>query len=200
MQCPYDKQGMRTITVGDATIDACDQCGGVWLDQEELKKIAEVFAWAVPGEPEKFATIIRMNDIPDDSRKSHPPYGDGVVCPVDWNTTERFVYAGDSRIVVDHCPTCSGTWLDGDELVLMAEYLKPKARDLMGKLMIQEMKSTEKMYQELRELTLLPLKLAGAFSSPLAFIATVLSLLVKYGALDITDKYDGFYRQQLNRE
>jgi Zn-finger nucleic acid-binding protein len=181
MQCPKDKSAMRTIPVQNSTFDTCDTCGGVWFDEEELKKTARAFAWGIPAQVEELTPIIKENDVPDAEVKTDLPYGEGVTCPVDGNTTERFIYAGDSRIVLDRCPSCNGTWFDGDELVRMAGYLKPSARDLMGKLMITEMKNTEKMKEEI---AILPFKIAGMFSSPTYLAASVIILLVKYAGFD----------------
>ena len=172
---------MRSLPVRNVVLDVCDLCGGVWFEGDELKKVARVFAWAIPGEPEKLAPIIAKNDIPDHERKNDLPYGLGVTCPIDSAPTERFRYAGDSRIVLDRCATCYGIWFDGDELVQLAEYLRPKTRDLLGKLMIEEMKNTEKMVKGVQETSLLPLKLVAAFSSPISFFVGLVYLLIRYG-------------------
>jgi uncharacterized protein len=40
--CPIDQIAMRHVHYGDSsiTIDACKQCGGVWLDRGEFQRIA----------------------------------------------------------------------------------------------------------------------------------------------------------------
>jgi Zn-finger nucleic acid-binding protein len=174
---------MRTIPVQNSTFDACDTCGGVWFDEEELKKTARAFAWGMPAQVEEFAPIVSKNDVPDSEVKTDLPYGEGVVCPIDGINTLRFIYAGDSRIVLDRCPSCHGTWFDGDELVRMAAYLKPSARDLMGKLMVIEMKNTQKVTEEI---ALLPLKIAGLFSSPAYLAASLVSFAVKHAGFDLS--------------
>lgn len=183
MQCPKDKNAMRTIPVQNATFDACDTCGGVWFDEDELKKTAQAFAWGIPAQVEEFAPILKKNDVPDAVTKKDLPYGEGVTCPVDGNKTVRFIYAGDSHIVLDRCAKCQGFWFDGDELVRMAGYLKPSARDLMGKLMVTEMKNTEKVMEEI---ALLPLKIAGLFSSPAYLAASLVSFAVKHAGFDLS--------------
>jgi Zn-finger nucleic acid-binding protein len=168
---------MRTIPVQNSTFDTCDTCGGVWFDEEELKKTARAFAWGISAQVEEFTLLIKENDVPDAEVKTDLSYGEGVACPVDGNKTTRFIYAGDSKIILDRCAKCHGTWFDGDELIHMAGYLKPSARDLMGKLMVTEMKNTEKLKEEM---TLLPFKIAGMFSSPTYLAASVITLLIKY--------------------
>jgi Zn-finger nucleic acid-binding protein len=157
----------------------------VWFDEDELKKIARALAWGIPAQAEEFAPILKENDVPDAVTQKDAPYGAGVTCPVDGNKTARFIYAGDSHIVLDRCAKCQGIWFDGDELIHMAGYLKPSARDLMGKLMVEEMKKTEKLNEQIAQLPLLPIKIAGMFSSPAYLLATILSFTVKHAGYDL---------------
>ena len=41
MQCPRCQKEMATRTRDEIEVDACAQCGGVWLDGGELAKILE---------------------------------------------------------------------------------------------------------------------------------------------------------------
>lgn len=170
---------MRTLPIEKFVLDVCDACGGVWCDHEELKHIAQFFSMGIESTLDKFHPILERNSAKSTVVQKDYPHGPGVVCPTDRMVTERYVYAGDSRIILDRCPTCFGVWFDGNELKEMAEYLKPNARFFMGKLMVEEMKATERMSNELEEALRLPIALAGSFVSPMAFLATVASLLVK---------------------
>ena len=184
MQCPKDKSAMRTILAKDLTLEVCDMCGGVWFDEEELIRTARTFAEGIPGQTEKFAPILKENDVPPPAvvQKREWPFEDGVACPVDGTTTERFAYSGDSGIILDKCKICGGIWFDGDELVRMVEYVKPNSRDEMGRAMIQEMNQSEK---ELQELAAIPIKIASAFSSPAGFVLflaqVVRGLIIRIG-------------------
>jgi Zn-finger nucleic acid-binding protein len=185
MQCPKDKTAMRTIPVQDSTFDVCDACGGVWFDEEELRKTAQTFAWGIPAQVEEFAPILKENDVSATESPNDPPYGEGVICPNDGMKTLRYIYAGDSHIILDRCIKCHGTWFDGDELIRMAGYLKPSARDLMGKFMIEEMKATEKLNEQIAQLPLLPLKIVGKFYTPAYLVASILSFTVKHAGYDL---------------
>jgi Zn-finger nucleic acid-binding protein len=146
----------------DFTFDVCDTCGGIWFDEEELIRTARTFAEGIPGQTEEFTPILEENDVPPPVvvQKKEWPFEDGVACPVDGTTAERFVYSGDSGIILDKCKICGGIWFDGDELIHMARYLKPNSRYEMGKAMIQQMNQFEKERQELAQL---PIKLPRRF-------------------------------------
>lgn len=182
---------MRSLPMKDFTFDVCDACGGVWFDEEELKKTAHVFAGGIPAHVEEYSQIVKENDVPPATTvpKKEWPHEDGIPCPLDGAKTQKFVYAGDSGIIFEKCSSCGGMWFDGDELVHLAEYVKPSAKDLMGKLLIQEIKEGEKANEKLKQLPLLPLKIVGAFSSPVFLAASVLHFLVKDVGLDLGREY-----------
>lgn len=169
MQCPKDKSAMRSIPIKDFTFDACDTCGGVWFDEEELKKTAQAFAEDVSPQTEEYSQILKENDVPPvlSAQKKEWPFEKGVSCPLDGTTTQKLVYSGDSGIIFEKCGSCGGMWFDGDELVRLAEYVKPNSRDMLGKLMIQQMNQFNKENQELAQL---PVKIGSAFSSPAGFV------------------------------
>lgn len=39
--CPKCGKGLHTRTVDEVEIDACDACGGIWLDKGELEQVVE---------------------------------------------------------------------------------------------------------------------------------------------------------------
>ena len=43
LRCPRDRKKMRKVPVAGLTVDVCDTCGGVWLDDGEITalKMAE---------------------------------------------------------------------------------------------------------------------------------------------------------------
>ena len=43
LRCPQDRKKMKKVSVAGLTVDVCDTCGGVWLDDGEITalKMAE---------------------------------------------------------------------------------------------------------------------------------------------------------------
>lgn len=40
--CPRCKINMRKLSKGDVFLDICPQCGGMWLDKDEIPKLASM--------------------------------------------------------------------------------------------------------------------------------------------------------------
>jgi Zn-finger nucleic acid-binding protein len=97
MQCPKDKSAMRSLPMKDFTFDACDICGGVWFDEEELKKVAQAFVGGIPAHVEAYSQILKENDVPSvtTAQKKEWPFEKGILCPIDEATTQNLVYGGD---------------------------------------------------------------------------------------------------------
>jgi hypothetical protein len=43
LNCPKDQNPMIKLTSQGVTVDKCQECGGMWLDKGEMKKIIEKF-------------------------------------------------------------------------------------------------------------------------------------------------------------
>ena len=180
---------MRSLAVAQMSFDSCPTCGGVWCDHEEMRHVAEVFSFAIPGTMDEFAGILRTNDTPDVLETKEPIHEPGRDCPIDSIPMDRFVYAGESGVVLERCNLCYGVWFDGDELKRVVEYLKPGVRDLMGKLILEEMRNTETMKAKFFAHTiLLPLQVFGWFSSPVSILSSVLYFLVQYLGIDLVNR------------
>lgn len=40
--CPRCKKNMRKLAHGNVILDICPQCGGMWLDKDEIPKLASM--------------------------------------------------------------------------------------------------------------------------------------------------------------
>lgn len=90
--------------------DMCEACGSLWLDAGELDKMA----FQVTGSIE-YCSEDKAEGISELSKK----------CPRCEDTTlDKMFFIGYTDIVIDHCPNCSGFWLDGGELDLINKELK----------------------------------------------------------------------------
>ncbi|MCB1055097.1 MAG: zf-TFIIB domain-containing protein [Acidobacteria bacterium] len=105
MICPRD--GSETVIEehGDAKVDTCPQCGGMFLHRGELNKVAE----PIPGDLEFSTLDLDTFDHPDD----RPP----IPCPnCDNPQMDKVEFNIESGLILDYCGRCGGFWLDGDEL------------------------------------------------------------------------------------
>ncbi|MFK7888261.1 MAG: zf-TFIIB domain-containing protein, partial [Gammaproteobacteria bacterium] len=120
LDCPRCDNPLRASTAGNATIDDCEHCGGVWLDldvfelalrKEEGK--SEVVAAVQALVPAKFAT----NEIkPQTGARFYVP------CPHCAKIMDRRQFAKVSRVVIDVCKD-HGIWLDHDELPRIVRFV-----------------------------------------------------------------------------
>ena len=109
MRCPLCDQETALREVGEARVDVCESCKGMFLDHGELNKVAEPIA----GDLE-YSTLDHESFQHEDS---HGP----IACPscltdartVEMKKVEFNIYTG---IILDFCPRCRGFWLDGQEL------------------------------------------------------------------------------------
>lgn len=106
MNCPRCTNPMSQITAAGAIIDACHLgCGGLWFDQNEVKRFDEAVEDAsdllsVETDPN---TTVDLND-----RVTCPACADQVMM--------RHFFTTNHEVEVDECPSCAGFWLDAGEL------------------------------------------------------------------------------------
>ncbi|TWT92076.1 TFIIB-type zinc ribbon-containing protein [Stieleria varia] len=112
MKCPHDGTELTaTKYEGDIEVDQCSQCSGMWLDWQELQRIEDA------REKDYSAEIKQLPDVVGSAyemafARSKP----AIQCPKCGREMERREHGFCSQVLVDTCPTCRGTWLDGGEI------------------------------------------------------------------------------------
>lgn len=104
--CPVCSVPLEEISLHSEKVDRCPQCNGIYFDKGELESIIKLvdLVNSVQLSEEEIDTI----DPSEHERKLH--------CSVDQTLMEKREIGG---YVIDICPTCSGIWLDNDELALL---------------------------------------------------------------------------------
>ena len=107
LMCPGCKAQLLHTSVGEAHLDQCHACGGVWVAQAEFEKMAgdreergEVLG-ALPGEGPKGA--VQLEEV------HYRP------CPACGKFMNRTNYGHTSGVILDVCKE-HGLWFDRDEL------------------------------------------------------------------------------------
>lgn len=174
MQCPKDKHLISNIFSKEVNIeiDVCEQCGGVWFDEQELAKAAAHLRVSLPPKSGKD----QMSAHVPDTHRYHPPQN--YVCPKDGKSMNEHAYAGDSGIYINHCDHCLGFWFDGGELEKLKNYLAPSPLlEGLGSAMVAAMKESERKKQEAGEMLV---KMHVMFSSPASLVLMLLEALARY--------------------
>ncbi|MCD4825309.1 MAG: zf-TFIIB domain-containing protein [Phycisphaerae bacterium] len=107
MICPACNRQLEPMTVGDIEVDVCKGgCGGIWFDNQELKKVDEQHEAA----GEALLNIEKDNSVVVDHSRT-------FMCPRCENQkmVKHFVCIK-NEIQIDECYACGGIWLDPGEL------------------------------------------------------------------------------------
>ncbi|QCX39478.1 hypothetical protein FF125_13905 [Aureibaculum algae] len=112
MKCPIDGSELeKRMHENTVEVDACNKCGGVWLDANELEKIQDV----------------KINDYKEELARIPDYVGKSILmakskdqpllnCPKCDREMERREYGYCSQIYIDSCVNGHGVWLDKSEL------------------------------------------------------------------------------------
>ena len=137
--CPACSAKLNLYTIFRTKFEGCPKCKGVFLDKNELRMLkdrATKGSWnTLRWMDDEVEAIDKANVMP--SNRS---------CPKCKEVSLVSGSFGDSKILVDWCPQCKGTWLDRDELQSIIELLRSKLNQLSS----TEMKKL--VYQEIKEI------------------------------------------------
>jgi Zn-finger nucleic acid-binding protein len=101
LDCNHEMTNYEAHTLAHKlSYDVCEKCGGLWLDQGELDKMA----FQVEGDIEYCS---------HDEVKGPPETKNCPRCNVHLHKVK---FLGESDIILDRCENCSGFWLDGGQL------------------------------------------------------------------------------------
>ena len=111
MKCPIDGATLETITYEGIRIERCPECGGIWLDADELGHIVEAREKRfTQGERDALAQAKPVFGVPVDELDRE------LVSPKSGTKLKPVNYGGDSGIIINVCPNGEGIWLDACEL------------------------------------------------------------------------------------
>ena len=104
MNCPYCSVELRKKMLQEVEADECDQCKGIWFEQDELRKARDA--------ADKDLCWLDFDIWKHKDGSSLKP--SKLACPLCSKALVTVDYAG-TKVEVDCCPTCKGTWLDKGE-------------------------------------------------------------------------------------
>jgi hypothetical protein len=122
MECPACDRALKSLTVGDLTVDVCDAgCAGIWFKKYEIRKVDEptdALGEQLLDIPQDPALVVDQN-----KRYRCPACTDGVVLM-------RHFWSVKREVTVDECPGCGGIFLNGGELArIRAEFPSEAAKE-----------------------------------------------------------------------
>ncbi len=143
----------------------------MWLDAIEVKTLTNALQALTPSTHRDIHDMLRNQQHFSQTQdvRNHK----AVTCPRDNSPLHEHVYATDSGVMIHHCTTCAGVWLDGGELFAVAQYLQPNARDYLAELILAEQKNTATALQGIKAMMFFPARLATYLASPVAILGEI---------------------------
>jgi Zn-finger nucleic acid-binding protein len=103
---------MDDLVFRNIHLDDCPQCGGIWFDDGELKKV------------QSMGDELCLQSLED---KAHPNKSvinqerEAKMCPVCNERLTPYKYMYSSDVILDECDNCYGVWVQDGELEKMQE-------------------------------------------------------------------------------
>ena len=116
MKCPKCDADLVSKTFKKVRVGECEKCNGMWFDRDELNL-------AKDSTDEDLAWL--DFDMFEEHQEKYSKKESNKICPKDNSNLETLTYS-DSKINIDACPTCHGTWLDSEEFENIIKYLEAK--------------------------------------------------------------------------
>jgi len=153
MNCPRCKTDLKNIVYEGVNIDTCESCEGEWLDAGEISDIIKAKEVVFSSDAiEKVEGVKKSIEV----LESEP--NDRLMCPKCSIPMKRLNYSYSTGVIIDRCSTCSGIWLDKDELehvqIIMEETEKklPELKEKFSSVLDEVKKNAEEnKKQEMQE-------------------------------------------------
>ena len=125
-QCPVCHGNLDIYKTYGIRIETCPVCHGLWLEKGELKVLKDHL------DTESWGSLRWMNDEVESIGKTSAIVSNRA-CPECRSTLLLSTHFANSKIVIDWCPACHGTWLDSGEFEAIAQYLRDELGHLTSK-------------------------------------------------------------------
>lgn len=144
-RCAPHPRELAVTAVGEAFLEECGRCGGLWVDLDSFQRIV--------SRKEKSAAFVGLGSpLPQPGHAAAPDRVRYVVCPVCGKMMNRVNFARCSGVVVDVCKR-HGTWFDADELRQILAFIESGGLDAAHERELERMRrENERLREERREL------------------------------------------------
>jgi len=102
MKCPVCKEEMIILELDGVEIDYCYSCGGIWLDEGELKLLLD--------DAQFKDKLLASFFLAKRSKEKKIP------CPICHKKMQKVYLDEEKHILLDRCPKKHGLWFDKGEL------------------------------------------------------------------------------------
>jgi Zn-finger nucleic acid-binding protein len=131
--CPRCHRRLHSVAIGEVTVQECDRCDGLWVDNDTFKEIC--------ARHEQQVVFLGAPSLQDPLPSVTIEPVRYVKCPSCRQLMNRVNFAGCSGVIVDVCKE-HGTWFDRAELRRIIEFIQAggmdKAREREVRRLVQE--------------------------------------------------------------
>lgn len=111
--CPDCGSDLRAEDILGITLDVCPECAGIWFDDGELLKLKELGDEAID--------VVEGETAPTQEGE---PKKSTRMCPDCGTALDEYSYLYTTKVELDACPNCNGTWVQEGELGAMRTALE----------------------------------------------------------------------------
>lgn len=118
--CPACGNNLNQYSIFSMEFEGCPKCKGVWLIQDELRKLKNKVA---------DGSLRWLNDEIENLGKTSAVAGKRACVKCKTSKMVSVIF-GKSSVLVDWCPQCHGMWLDRGEFEAITDYLSQELRHM----------------------------------------------------------------------
>lgn len=145
-RCLPHKSALAVSAIGEAILEECGRCGGLWVDAESFKKICadreHGAAYAGGGSPLAAQLGPPAHAVPEREVRYLP-------CPNCGQVMNRMNFARSSGVIVDVCKR-HGTWFDRDELRAIVDFIAQGGLDVARNRELEQIKEESRRLESER--------------------------------------------------
>jgi Zn-finger nucleic acid-binding protein len=142
--CPRCEAALAVSAVGEAFLEECGACGGLWVDPASFQKI-------IARREQSAAYVGLGSPLPVPGHAVTPDRVRYLHCPDCGKLMNRLNFARHSGVIVDVCKS-HGTWFDKDELRQIVEFIQAGGLEAAHEKELEKLKAdVERMKDERRE-------------------------------------------------
>ena len=126
LDCPKCRKAMEFYKAYGVTFESCVCCHGLWLYKGELKKLKDKI------DAGSWGNLRWMNDEVN-AIENTSAMTSNRICPQCKDCQLISTHFGNSKMIIDWCKRCHGTWLDYEILETIVKYLRDELDHVTSK-------------------------------------------------------------------
>ncbi len=132
MLCPVDNVVCDSHTLEDISLSVCPRCHGIWVEKDAMTRLVRLLSSLEEGQEE---FLQKWSEIDEDGHTLPKDFWQEthIRCPNHPVQLQKHYFPG-TMIGLDHCLVCGGFWIEGPEVLAIAQYVQHDPhQDMLGR-------------------------------------------------------------------